>query len=122
MSGSLLRSKHGTKPVHAWTNADVIAWITTAADGKYSHIVLPPKITGAELLQLDSWSLTDIFRDQSAEARSDHEGATWVAGFDAQSETRYENMGTELYLELRATMQEINSHHLATTGSHHSMR
>ena len=112
MSGSLLRSENGIKPVHTWTNADVIAWITTVADGKYSHIVLPPKIDGKGLQMLDSWSLSDIFRSQSAEARSDHEGATWVAGLDADSNARYEEMGRDLYLELRSTAQEIMTHRM----------
>ena len=71
---------------------------------------MPPNITGTELLQLSSRSLTEIYSAQSARARSDGEGARWVEVLDGRAAESYALLGKDLYLELRHTMQDTEHH------------
>ena len=86
---------------------------TTLFVGKFAHMVLPPGIDGNGMLKLQFHDLTELFKAQESSARADAEGMAFVAGMQGQrSESRYVNMGRDLYLSLRRTIQDINNRRL----------
>jgi hypothetical protein len=68
------------KPIHSWTSIDVEDWITTVDAGAYSHIILPPGLTGEGLLRMGKHRLSDMFAGSQRVARRDGEGQSWTIG------------------------------------------
>ena len=100
-------------PVHDWTHEQVIQWLTTVEGGRFGHVVLPPQITGAQLLMLDKVSLAELFHAQEKESRVTGEGGAWTVGWvsgdgaDAARST-YAMLGREIMIALLKERQEIN--------------
>jgi hypothetical protein len=76
------------KPIHNWTPVDVEDWIATVDEGAYSHIILPPGLTGEDLLRMGEYRLSELFARSQRDARRDEEGQSWTiaAGASASDE------------------------------------
>ena len=104
---------------------------STAEGGRFSHVVLPPKITGAELLMLDKVSLAELFHAQETISRVSGEGGAWTLGWvsgDDDSETldgtrrantdsAYAKLGREMMVALMKERQEINGRILSNRAA-----
>ncbi|CAE7354894.1 KIN13B, partial [Symbiodinium natans] len=66
-----------SKPIWDWSMEDVDRWIRTVDDGRFKYLVLPPQITGAELLKLSSKGLAELFEMSLRRARGRGEGQAW---------------------------------------------
>ena len=97
-----------TKAVAEWSATDVIAWLATAERGHFSHVILPPGIDGAGLLQLSATNFADIFAAQQQNvARGDREGAAWVETVADGRKVR--RLGRALWSALRREMQSTRA-------------
>ena len=77
------RSTIYLKPVQDWSADEVRGFMANVEGGRYSHIVLPPGITGKQLLRLNANRLSTLFEAQPVrQARVDREGFAWVEGVD----------------------------------------
>ena len=105
------------KPVEAWTASEVKSWIAVADGGKFSHIVLPPNLTGEKLMMLNETSLMELFQREfnagATEARGLGEGSAWVAGVEegegeseAQRDMRQREIGRALWGALRMEQKQ----------------
>jgi hypothetical protein len=76
------------KPIHNWTPVDVEEWIATVDEGAYSHIILPPGLTGEDLLRMGEYRLSELFARSQRDARRNEEGQSWTiaAGASASDE------------------------------------
>jgi hypothetical protein len=66
-----------SRPIWEWTTEEVDSWIKTVNGGRFKYLVLPPRVTGAMLLQLSSQGLADLFETSLRMARADGEGEAW---------------------------------------------
>ena len=55
-----------------------MAWLLTAERGRFRHVVLPPGIDGAGLLQLGASQLSAAFAGQGRAGRGKGEGGQWT--------------------------------------------
>jgi len=88
------------KPIHSWTSGDVEDWITTVDSGAYSHIILPPGLTGEGLLRMGKHRLSELFAGSQRGARRDEEGHSWTIA--AGSSTSDEELSKALFEAVRA--------------------
>lgn len=72
-----LTSFMASRPLWEWSNEEVNLWIRTVNNGLFKYLVLPPKITGAMLLQLSSQGLAQLFDMSLRSARGMGEGEAW---------------------------------------------
>ena len=97
------------KPVHEWTTEDVKDWVATTRDGKFSHIVLPPNVRGADLVKLSANRFARLFESENLrEAREEREGRAWAIGaeqldLDAPGTrlSQHYDLGREIWSALR---------------------
>ena len=118
------------KPVVEWTADEVRSWVAAANGGKFSHIVLPPSLTGRGLLKLNETNLSALFdasqQASNVTARGDGEGSTWVisanssgggdggGGEDGGREVGVDK-GRELFQALRIEQKHIEKKLLASS-------
>lgn len=97
------------KEIADWTAEEVKEWIAVACGGKFSHIVLPPKTDGKDLITLNEASLGELFeagREEIA-ARGQGEGRTWViSGVESEGKGSVDT-GRELYQAIRIEQKHI---------------
>ena len=67
-----------TLPMEEWSNSQVCAWLATADKGRYSMLVVPPQLTGKDLIELNTSGLAAMFAGTLRQARGDEEGQAWV--------------------------------------------
>ena len=78
------------RPIWEWSNEEVnlwqgcrgcasftLRWIHSVNNGLFKYLVLPPRITGAMLLQLSSQGLAELFEMSLRAARGEGEGEAW---------------------------------------------
>ncbi|CAJ1345398.1 unnamed protein product, partial [Effrenium voratum] len=64
-------------PIWEWGSEEVDRWIRTVHNGLFKYLVLPPKITGAALLQLSPPGFAELFDQSLRTARGVGEGEAW---------------------------------------------
>lgn len=72
-------------PIHQWSPAEVIGWISTIERGRFAHLVLPPGTDGQRLLQLTVTNFTQLFEEQERVGRQAKEGPTWTISTEETS-------------------------------------
>ena len=114
------------KPVAEWTADEVRSWVAAANGGKFSHIVLPPSLTGRGLLRLNETNLSKLFdasqEESTVTARGAGEGSTWVISANSGSEGRASgsgssavDIGRELFQALRIEQKHVEKKLLASS-------
>jgi len=66
------------KPIMEWTNDDVMLWLSQAENGRFAHLVVPPNITGEQLLSMSSQGLASLFEGMLGVGRGVNEGEAWA--------------------------------------------
>jgi len=93
-------------PVVEWSAKDVIAWLSEGEQGRFAHLVVPPNLTGEQLLSTSAEGLSDLFEGTMRRARVDHEGTAWNVQVD--------NLGADIGRDLfraarRVALEQDNS-------------
>eukprot|EP00441_Pelagodinium_beii_P014451 CAMPEP_0197657466 /NCGR_PEP_ID=MMETSP1338-20131121/44640_1 /TAXON_ID=43686 ORGANISM="Pelagodinium beii, Strain RCC1491" /NCGR_SAMPLE_ID=MMETSP1338 /ASSEMBLY_ACC=CAM_ASM_000754 /LENGTH=609 /DNA_ID=CAMNT_0043233839 /DNA_START=53 /DNA_END=1882 /DNA_ORIENTATION=+ len=69
-------------PVMEWTNKDVLAWLQEAENGRFAHVVVPPNLSGKDLLETSAQGLADLFDGDLRRARVGDEGEAWTVSVE----------------------------------------
>lgn len=86
-------------PVIEWQPEHVQAWLREAENGRFAHVVVPPALTGKQLLQCSPQALSDLFEGALRTARADNEGEAWTVQVDDVGS----DLGRELFAAARRT-------------------
>jgi len=73
-------------PVLEWTPAEVQEWLQVADDGRFSEAVVPPNLTGKDLLSSSARGLSELFAGALRKARVGDEGEAWTVPVDGRGE------------------------------------
>ncbi len=69
-------------PVHEWSAQHVIEWLSNAEGGRFSQVVVPPGITGVDLLRMNARRLSEMVETEQREGRDDGQG--WYVSSQAK--------------------------------------
>ncbi len=92
-----------TTPVSDWTAEQVNAWLGIAENGRFSHVVLPPKMDGSKLLHLTATNLAELFTTQENTSRREKEGRAWVVS--AEETDKQYDIASALWSAVRREQQ-----------------
>ena len=60
-----------------------LSQVANVEGGRFAQLSLPPGVTGAQLLQLSTVRLSELFQGTLRASRANNEGASWVVSADA---------------------------------------
>ena len=83
--------------VQDWSPAQVLEWLATAEDGRFSHVVVPPEMDGRGLLGMNARRMTEMVESGHGEGRA--EGEAWYVSTQAR-------VGRALFLALRDAQRD----------------
>eukprot|EP01034_Spumella_vulgaris_P025750 gene25750-32239_t len=92
-----------TTPVSEWTAEQVGVWLGIAENGRFSHVVLPPKLDGQGLLKLTATNLAELFTTQQNTSRRHKEGSAWVVS--AEETEKQNDIASLLWSAVRREQQ-----------------
>ena len=96
-------------PISAWTPQQVLFWLSTTNNGRFSQLVLPPGLDGKGLMKLNIVALSALCEGTLRAARQDEEGTAWVVpsvfSEDGSVSATHNYLGRALWAALRREQQ-----------------
>lgn len=96
-------------PISAWTAEQVLFWLSTTNNGRFSQLSLPPGLDGKGLMTLNTVSLSALCEGSLRAARQGEEGSAWVvqngASDDVTAVAQHNYLGRALWAALRREHQ-----------------
>lgn len=65
-----------------WTPEQVLEWLQEVENGRFAHVVVPPRLDGRTLIQSSRQGLADLFEGELRQARANEEGGAWTVQVD----------------------------------------
>jgi len=66
-------------PVHEWSAAMVLEWLSSADNGRFSYVEVPPGTDGLALLKMNARKLTEMVEESERAGRGDAHAANDIA-------------------------------------------